>query len=628
MGVPETSGTASGPAGVGARPAVSQARVTPAALLAATGAGVYATDADGLITFINPAALRLLGREAEDLTGQSMHELAHYEDATGRSVPASACPLLSVIRTGTAARSDDDTFWQPDGTALAVSWISAPVLDPDARCDGTAAVGAVVMFSDASLRHVENERLLAEHEATLEAHARLALTAGRLAMLDRVGEALSVLDKDESLRRLARLTVGKITDWCVVDAVEGPTVRRVAVSHRDPATFPEQKYVRPMPPLLPEATGSLARALVSGAQQVVDLSPSDRAAAGSHAVGAGGPVGAVARVSSDDPLDLEQAALFDELGCAHALVTPIVARHQVLGAMTWVRSEADKSFDEDDAFLAAEIARRAALTLENARLYSQQRDAAEALQRSLLTVLPEPDHLHVVARYLPASRGVEVGGDWYDSFLLPDGATSLVIGDILGHDLTAAAHMGQVRNLLRAIAADRLAPPSEILGRLDAVLERLRVGTLATCLFARIEQSPAQAADGMRQLRWSSAGHLPAAVVSPIGRVRLLEQTGDVMLGVAPELSRSDHVTAVHPGDTIWLYTDGLIERSDQGLDVGLARLRRALAPTAALPLETAIDRLLDRMLPAGHADDVAVLAVRAHPMDRPRPAEAGPSRG
>ncbi len=281
----------------------------------------------------------------------------------------------------------------------------------------------------------------------------------------------------------------------------------------------------------------------------------------------------------------------------------------------------------EDVELAGEIARRAGAAVANARLFGQQRQVAETLQRSLLTVLPEPDHLHLTARYLPATAGAEVGGDWYDAFVLKDGATALVIGDILGHDLAAASLMGQVRNSLRAIAYDRLAPPSEVVQRLDEALAGLRVDALATCLFARAEQDEEHRRRGLRLLRWTSAGHLPPALTSVSGAVQLLDdRDGDLMLGVDPGTGRTDREAVLQPGDTLWLYTDGLVERSDQPLEVGLARLRQALAALHDRPLDEACDELLTRMLPDKHPDDVAVVAVRAHPQDQPRPPEAGPS--
>jgi PAS domain S-box-containing protein len=578
-------------------------------------AGVYVTDAAGRALVVNPAALRLLGREGEQLAGVSMHDLAHYQTGDGRPRSATSCSLLSVITTGRPTRSNDDVFWRADGTPLPVSWVSAPVVR-----DGQVA-GAVVVFMEETRRHVEREQLLARHRESVEARERLAEANARLALLGRLSEALTTLDTDEALGRLARLSLGRAADWCVVDELREQDVRRVAVALGDGRDV-QVPVPLALPPLTTASRGSLARVLAGGQQQEVRCGEAQSPAAQSPPIQS-----PPAQSLAVDPLDAEQARLFADLGCAHALVTPLTARHAVVGAMTWVRTDPSRPFSEEDAFLAAEVGRRAGVAVENARLYAQQRRAAETLQRSMLTVLPEPDHLHLTARYLPATSGAEVGGDWYDAFVLPDGVTGVVIGDILGHDLAAAAHMGQVRNLLRGVAADRLAPPSELLGRLDRAMATLRVGALATCLFARVEQSEEQRQAGLRELLWSSAGHLPPAVVSADGQVRLLEAEGDLMLGVAPELPREDHRALLQPGDTLWLYTDGLVERSDQPLEQGLTRLRRALGALAGTPLEEACDLLLARLLPEGHPDDVALLAVRAHPEDRPRPAEAGPSR-
>jgi PAS domain S-box-containing protein len=563
-------------------------------LFRSMAAGVYATDTDGNVVVVNHEALRLLGRPREDVVGRKAHNLVHYQDAAGRPLAADACALLGVVRTGVPARSDDDTFWLPDGTPLFVSWLSAPLVS-----DGRVT-GAVVVFTDATQRHLESEERRSRDE-------QQAAAAERLTLLGRVSEALSTLDLDKALRRLARLSVGRTADWCVVDSLDGGDVRRVALAHRDSRVLPDAQYTRPLAALTSAATGSLAQALEQGRQQVVSRDAWE--------------------ARDGDPLDVEQRALFDELGMAHALITPLAARSTVLGAMTWVRLNPDDRFTPEDVELAGEIARRAGAAVANARLFGQQRQVAETLQRSLLTVLPQPDHLHLTARYLPATEGAEVGGDWYDSFLLRDGATALVIGDILGHDLAAASLMGQVRNVLGAIAYDRLAPPSQIVQRLDQALAGLRVDALATCLFARVDQDDQHRRRGVRVLRWTSAGHLPPALTSASGAVRLLDDDAvDLMLGVDPRTSRTDHEAELHPGDTLWLYTDGLVERSDQPLDVGLARLRQALSAVRDLPLDEACDQLLSRMLPDKHPDDVAVVAVRAHPEEQPRPIEAGPS--
>src|SRR5919199_1256254 len=142
---------------------------------------------------------------------------------------------------------------------------------------------------------------------------------------------------------------------------------------------------------------------------------------------------------------------------------------------------------EMDMAIAVEVARRGALALDNARLYGRQVKVAETLQHSLLTPPPQPDHLEIAVRYRPAASYQQVGGDWYDSFHQPDGATVLVIGDVVGHNVDAAAAMGQIRSILRGIAYDRPESPAQVLSRVDAVLGGLGVTTLATALVARLE---------------------------------------------------------------------------------------------------------------------------------------------
>jgi PAS domain S-box-containing protein len=268
---------------------------------------------------------------------------------------------------------------------------------------------------------------------------------------------------------------------------------------------------------------------------------------------------------------------------------------------------------------------------EELRRLAEQNAAARALsdrlQQALLTPPPEPDHLHVVVRYRPATRGAQVGGDWYDAFLQPDGATVLVIGDVVGHDSDAAAAMGQLRGLLRALAYDVDEPPSATLTRAERVARGLAVSTLATVLLARVERLPDVPVTGTRRLRWSNAGHLPPLLLDPDGTTTLLTTRPEMMLGVDPDVRRTDHTAELRDGQTLLLVTDGLVERREADLDAGLAALREALRDLGELPLDELCDTLLDRMVPAAGADDVALVAVRAHPEDRPRPPEAGPNR-
>ncbi|MFD2090053.1 SpoIIE family protein phosphatase [Blastococcus deserti] len=257
---------------------------------------------------------------------------------------------------------------------------------------------------------------------------------------------------------------------------------------------------------------------------------------------------------------------------------------------------------------------------------AEQRALSDRLQQALLTPPPEPDHLHVAVRYAAAAHEAQVGGDWYDAFLQPDGATMLVIGDVVGHGSDAAAAMGQLRGVLRALAYDNDEGPAATLSRLERTAQGLAVGTLATGILARIERRPDVPVAGVRVLRWSNAGHLPPVLLAPDGTSRLLTTRPDLMLGVTPDARRADHTADLPDGSTLLLFTDGLVERHGADLDEGLAALQKALLDLGEAPLEELCDAVLRRLVPGGTTDDVALVAVRAYPEDRPRPAEAGPN--
>jgi PAS domain S-box-containing protein len=256
-----------------------------------------------------------------------------------------------------------------------------------------------------------------------------------------------------------------------------------------------------------------------------------------------------------------------------------------------------------------------------------QRALSDRLQQALLTPPPEPDHLHVAVRYAPAADEAQVGGDWYDAFLQPDGATMLVIGDVVGHGSDAAAAMGQLRGLLRALAYDNDESPAATLTRLERTARGLAVDTLATGILARIERRPDVPVTGVRTLRWSSAGHLPPVLLAADGTSALLSTAPDLMLGVNIDARRSDHTVDLDDGATLLLFTDGLVERRGSDLDEGLRALQKTLLDLGEAPLEDLCDAVLDRLVPGETTDDVALIAVRAYPEDRPRPPEAGPNR-
>jgi PAS domain S-box-containing protein len=297
------------------------------------------------------------------------------------------------------------------------------------------------------------------------------------------------------------------------------------------------------------------------------------------------------------------------------IAVPTIEDGVVTGVIVSFRDLTERRSAETQAGELARLAAEAAA----------QRALSDRLQQVLLTPPPQPDHLHIVVRYQPAAHGAQVGGDWYDAFLQPDGATMLVIGDVVGHDSDAAAAMGQLRGLLRALAYDNGETPAQTLVRAEHAAHGLAVASMATAILARVERHPDVPIAGRRVLRWSNAGHVPPIILAPDGTTTVLETRPDLMLGVDPDAPRTDHTAELLDHHTLLLVTDGLFERQGIDLDMGMAVLQEALRDLGDRPVEELCDTLLARLVPQAADDDVALVAVRAYPEDQPRPAGAGP---
>jgi hypothetical protein len=320
--------------------------------------------------------------------------------------------------------------------------------------------------------------------------------------------------------------------------------------------------------------------------------------------------------AAEDP---QSAMVAEGLGVRSWAALPLRTGTRLLGSWT-VGWAGPRAFGDDDRRVLEAYAAQCAQAVDRvARLEAERRRAratrslSEALQRSLLTDPPRPPGLRIAVRYRPAASEAQVGGDWYDAFLSSGGATTLVVGDVTGHDRDAAAVMGQLRNLLRGVAYALDGMPGQTLRVLDGALRHLGVGTLATAVLARVEQSPEQQSSGARTLRWSNAGHLPPLVLSG-GGAELLQRPPELLLGVDPGAGRTDHAVQLRPGDTVVLYTDGLVERRDGTLDDGLDRLLTAARELADCPVDELCEELLARLSP-DFLDDVALVAVH---VDRP----------
>jgi PAS domain S-box-containing protein len=427
-----------------------------------------------------------------------------------------------------------------------------------------------------------------------DAVAEMTAATARLQLLADTGRVLSgTLEITRQVGQLADVVVPTLADWCwLVVTDEQGRLREMASAHRDPALRAElELYVHSMVAVMTEEA---AASVVTRTGRPLVLPRID-----------------AARIERSIP-EPATRELLGRLGLASGVIVPLVARGQSLGALGLFNGAERGPHTPAEVETAVEVGRRAGLALHHARLYGQQRALAGALQHSMLTDPPEPEHCEIVVRYVPAAEGAEIGGDWYDAFLEPGGATVLAIGDVVGHDVRAAAAMGQLRGLLRGISYSSGAPPAQVLTQVDRAVRGLGLDTMATAVVARLEQGDDDRAAGRTLLRWSSAGHPPPVLLRPDGRVQVLDgDLPDLLLGVDPSVTRHDRVAVLPAGSTVFLHTDGLVERRDRDLDTGTAALVSVLAEYATLPLADLCDRVLERLFLPDAEDDVALLAVR-----------------
>lgn len=295
---------------------------------------------------------------------------------------------------------------------------------------------------------------------------------------------------------------------------------------------------------------------------------------------------------------------------------PLVVHGRRLGSLA-VAYEGRHPWRASDRALLAALAALTAQALDRLGAQAAEQEAirqirrlSESLQRSLLTPLPQSDRLQIAARYQPAAREAEVGGDWYDAFSGVDGTMTLVVGDVAGHDSTAAAAMAQVRNVLRGVAQTLQASPAEILSALDAALARLQMTTLATAVLCQAWPHEEDPTGNTLRVRWSNAGHPPPLLVHADGRCELMDGSPELLLGARLGSSRTDREIALPPGAGLVLYTDGLVERRDLLVDDGIERLRSAVEALHGLPAEQFCDALLARLVEENE-DDVVLLVAR-----------------
>ena len=482
-----------------------------------------------------------------------------------------------------------DMAWAERTLAGQVIGRGVPVID--VHVERTVA-GQRRVFSWSAYRVTDNGQVLGAVGSLTDVTDRVQANA-RLDLLERAGSQIgTTLDIHRTAGELAALAVPELADRIAIDLCDEMLrgedlprpgsvplrLRRVAV--RDAATRAKIVY----------KAGDLITAPVTRPVAV--------------ALSRGKPLLARnrAEVSRQVWYAPGNAEALLARGVHTAVVVPLTARGVTLGVAAFSRAEHPEPYDEADVRLVTDLTARAAVHIDNARLYTREHDAAVTLQRSLLPRdIPQVPGLDIAYRYQPASQTAQVGGDWFDVIVLDRGRAALVVGDVTGHSIHAAAIMGQLRTTTAALA--RLGHPAEeIMAQLSGVVAAHGDEAGATCLYAAYD--PAS-----QRCQLTSAGHLPPALRRPDGAVEFLDVPGGVMLGAGPGRYPATDID-LPAGGVLALYTDGLVEQPGQDLGAGMSRLARALAAGPARSLDDLGDSVLASLGPPAR-DDIALLLAR-----------------
>ncbi|MCG8967833.1 MULTISPECIES: SpoIIE family protein phosphatase [Streptomyces] len=538
--------------------------------------GLAVLDTELRYVSVNPALERINGVPAEAHVGRTIREVlpevgTEALEGAARRVLETGRPVIDQSATGrTPADPDEDHAWS----------VSLYRLED--------ALGAVLGVAVSIVDVTEQYRAGVEAEA---ARRRLAAVADASA---RIG---TTLELDRTAHELADVAVPDLADIAAVDLLEAVVKgRRSTLGPAEPAV------IRALAVQAANAPEALRAADPPG--QVARYGP-DRLV--TECVRTARPV-MVTQVTDDDLTRIarspEAAELLRRAGVHSYLAVPLIARGEVLGALDLKRTGNPLPFDEDDLLLARELAARAALQIDNARWYQNARDAALTLQRSMLPSHPRvTGGLEVASRYQPAEATSEVGGDWFDVIPLEGCKTALVVGDVMGSGITAAASMGRLRTATNTLAALDL-DPALLLEHLDRTTAGLDQA-IATCVYAVHDPHA-------RQCRIANAGHLPPVRLRAGRPPELLDLPTGVPLGVGG-VAFSTTTVDLEPGDRLVFYTDGLVETRRHPIDERLAALLAVLEGPDR-PLEEVCDLLLRTLHEPQNSDDVALLIARATP--------------
>lgn len=395
-------------------------------------------------------------------------------------------------------------------------------------------------------------------------------------------ELASSLDYRTTLGKVLQLAVPRLADWCAVHVLRDGVLQPLVSAHADPDKQQLTEELQRRYPPDPESPTGVANVVRTGRSELYSVITEEL----------------LARAAKDE----EHLRLTRELGPRSVLIVPMAARGRIFGALTLVSAQPGRHYTASDQTFAESLARRAAIAIDNADLYTETREAARLLQEAVLPALPEIPGWETAAVYDAAGR-TDVGGDFYDVVPVGGQRLAVVVGDVMGRGVGAAAAMAHVRSAIRAYLA--LDPdPALVLGRLDLMFASYDYSQLVTVACLLVDR-------GAGELQLASSGHLPPVLVRGDGSTELLAGRPEVPVGVGVE-RRGLLRARLQPSDTLLLYTDGLVERRDEDIDAGLARLRAAASGLRGVPLREGLERLVAGVRDPRRDDDLTVLAARA----------------
>ena len=519
-----------------------------------------------------------LGAPLVDVDGRVLGSLCAIE-RTARAWTADECQILADLAFGAASALR---------ARIAVSEAEIAKSIADLAKSEAEAAKSIADLAKSEAEAAKSIADLAKSEA--EAAKSIAEVAQkRVQLMADVSQALiSTMDPEWSIRRMLDTLVAEYAGWAMVlIRADGESGERLFVRH----------HSSDMNDVLMELSADGSRWLrdMGLTREVLD-----------------GDVAHVmlTAVEARDAVMLESDSSTDlllKLGIGSAIAVPMTRAGGTIGALVLIGDPGRPDFDEVDLLLAGDLARRAAMVFDHARLFIREKRVASELQHSLLPDLPNVEQLDIGAVYTAASDGIEVGGDWYDLVDVGDGSFVASVGDVTGHSIRAAAAMGRLQVVLRIFAASSTSP-GEVLDRAADEAPALLAGLLATCAIVRLDPR----ADSAWTATFANAGHLPPLLIDTDGNASLIELINDPLLGLTSGRRRRHTETTITmtAGSTLVLYTDGLIERRDEDLDISLERLRAtASMSTQGVTMKRFCHDLVQRVAPSG-MDDVAVIAI------------------